>query len=98
MFNWNKTRTVDDFERISARIRAEEPILKQDTVSCEICKCLLKKDDAKEVNTRTDMGSLSWYYCQTHKKPYTRIWSGLYFGQVEMTEDGTPVGYVKKKI
>lgn len=77
-------------------------------VSCETCKCLLYKSDARMVL----VNGVEVYYCQAHKKPYTRIRGGAqqydwgsvtdytpirYFGEVEMTEDGTPVGYKKIK-
>ena len=43
------------------------------------------------------------YVCDTHKKPYERIYMShfgpnTYYGKVMMHEDGTPIGYEKVKV
>jgi len=67
-----------------------------EVVKCLECSALVSIEDA--YTTRHNY----WveYYCRAHKKPYSRFsvsLSGLrYYGEVEMLEDGTPVGYIKK--
>lgn len=86
-----------------------EFIKKDDIVSCHECKCLLKKEDAQVVLYHR-LGETKYYFCEAHKKPYNKVvpsFVGLnisgkagvreinrYYGEVEMTEDGTPI--VKK--
>lgn len=76
--------------------------------SCETCGCLIEIGEEQEVrfNTFTSfvygLGYTSSYYCKSHKKPYNKFYLDFdgerrYHGEVEMCEDGTPVGYVKKK-
>lgn len=69
-------------------------------VTCEHCKCWLNEEDAQRVKTPF----LTHYYCQAHKVPYSRIKFDFYsdtprryFKEVEVTEDGEPVGFTKVK-
>ncbi len=77
-------------------------------VKCETCKHWIDKEDAQKVTTNvvsfTTSSNSMLYYCPMHKKPYTQKLMFIrvdtetkYFGKVEMTEDGTPVGYKKIK-
>ena len=76
----------------------------KDKVKCRECRCWLDKSDSHEVDVCYGMDTQ--YYCHAHKKPYSRIilpgWYGVlgdsaprYFGEVQMTEGGIPVGYKK---
>jgi hypothetical protein len=67
--------------------------------SCDECGCLIKTGDAQKVT-----GTYTVFYCGKCRKPYNRhlMWCGVdavdrFFGEVEMTKDGTPIGYTKKK-
>lgn len=72
-----------------------------DKVKCYECKLWTDKTDASKVSGLGMFGLINDWYCPTHKKPYTRIIraspNSLYFGEVLMEEDGTPVGYQKIK-
>lgn len=70
-----------------------------ETVSCEECKCILYKVNAEKViYNHRDI-----YYCQAHKKPYSRVlhvegWLRAdgkddvhYYAEVEVTKEGTPL-------
>lgn len=88
-----------------------EFIKKDDTVSCHECKCLLKKEDAQVVLYHS-LGETKYYFCGAHRKPYNKVVRSFvgphtsgkagvieinkYYGEVEMTEDGTPI--VKAKV
>jgi len=72
-----------------------------ENVKCEECKHLIERSDAQEIKV-----AYSWsrdkgvyYYCPMHKKSYDRVlegfWGILYFGEVEMDKNGTPIGYTK---
>lgn len=73
----------------------------EEVVKCDECFCWLDKKDAQEVNVSwVDMNHCwSRYYCGAHKKPYTELCQSFgertYYGEIQMNEDGTPVGYVK---
>ncbi len=74
----------------------------KDKVKCETCRCWLDKGDAQEVRGLL-FGAL-YYYCIVHAKPYSEIllkWlpseTTRYFGKIEMTVDGEPIGYQKIK-
>lgn len=68
-------------------------------VKCEECKHYVDKSDAFSVKIWSDFGETIMWYCPMHKKPYTSYIHAyptyLYFGEVSMSEDGTPVGYKK---
>ncbi len=80
-------------------------IKKEETVSCEECKCLLLEKDAQvvEVVSHYSFGyggySTDTYYCKTHMKPYYKkvnsMFENILFAEIKVTEDGTPIGYVK---
>lgn len=67
-------------------------------VKCRECKHWVDVDDAQKVS---DNFSSTDYYCLMHKRPFNRVeyhWGDVppqYFGEVEMSPDGTPVGYIK---
>ena len=74
-----------------------------ETVKCDECKHIIEKEDAQCVITK-DIYSPSYiltssnYYCPMHKKPYSRIVDRIgesYYAELEVSEDGTPVGYTK---
>lgn len=74
-------------------------------VKCAECRCFLEKGDAYKVTESSGFwiyGSRETkYYCLEHRKPYSRmnVWRDgcSYYGEIQMNEDGTPVGYVKAK-
>jgi hypothetical protein len=70
----------------------KEPAL--DLVSCDTCKCLLKRKDAQKVWNEM--------YCQSHRKPYESkeyipfsFDAFRYYSRFEVSQDGTPIGYKK---
>lgn len=76
------------------------------TVKCETCSCLLLKGDAQRIEVVNS--SLAYYipselfYCKVHEKPYDSITIAVdlhkfYFSKIAVSEDGTPIGYVKEK-
>lgn len=73
-----------------------------DKVKCDTCKHWIDKEDAQNVwhYGAYIIGRIDNWYCPEHKKPYTHYFFGnptsLYFGEVSMSEDGTPTGYIKK--
>jgi len=79
--------------------------VKSEQVKCEECKHWVDTSDAHMVRRYSPLGMFEQYYCPMHKKPYNEVIVGFfpysegawYFGRVKMTEDGTPVGYVKQK-
>jgi len=94
---------------ISKREKCPDPFA--DKVKCEVCKCWLNKGDAHIVNRfPTHILPPESFFCQVHKKPYSRVFVGRdlepylnerfpeiskYYGEVEMTETGEPIGYTK---
>lgn len=70
-------------------------------VKCEECKHWVDKTDASVVSYSGSFGYYYSYFCSMHKKPYTRTITAfprnLFFGEVLMEQDGTPVGYEKIK-
>jgi hypothetical protein len=77
----------------------------ENKVKCSDCHCWLGKVDAQKVGIHYDF---SWYeasqafYCGAHRKPYFKIKLGSsfpvppqYFGEIQMTEAGEPIGYKK---
>lgn len=76
----------------------------KDKVKCEKCKCWLDKSDAQEVRIEGGMVVFSEFYCPIHRVPYDRVrYDGHFYlpphfyREVEVLEDGTPIGYEKKK-
>lgn len=72
-----------------------------EVVKCEDCKFLISKKDAQVVYIYTDFLNDEIYYCLGHRKPYDSVNKkpdrNNYFGKVQMSEDGTPIGYEKIK-
>lgn len=78
-----------------------------ETVSCEVCKHVILKTDAQKIKHTPYSGAM-WsipahmtYYCPEHKRKYDKSYVGYGFSlhflkEMEVEEDGTPVGYVKK--
>jgi len=70
-----------------------------DKVKCNECKLWVDKSDASKVRHLGLFGEVVEWYCPTHKKPYTSyivaMPSNLYYGEVRMEADGTPIGYKK---
>lgn len=73
----------------------------KDRVKCQECKHWIDRSDASIVKTVSSWGIHEYWYCPMHKKSYNSFFSGhpknIYFGEVQMEEDGTPVGYIRKK-
>lgn len=71
-----------------------------DKTKCATCKHWIDKKDAQNVWYYGMFGRVDNYYCPEHKKPYTHYIhaypTNLYYGEVSMSEDGTPNGYVKE--
>lgn len=89
MINWNKPQNA----------ACPDPFV--DKVKCEECKHWIDRDDASKVKAHHLLSRpFDEWYCPMHKKPYdektTYIYPHRYYGRVEMEEDGTPVGYIKK--
>lgn len=83
----------------SRDIDADEPIKYQ--AKCETCNCYIDR-----INQVTVYGfqQEEVYYCNTHKKPYNKILKSIfydspvvYFAELQVNENGEPVGYTKKK-
>lgn len=73
-----------------------------DKVKCAECKHWIDKSDSSSVRI-VGLYSDMLYYCPMHKKAYDESWvttllHPLYFGRVQMNDQGIPLGYVKKKI
>lgn len=74
-------------------------------VKCEECKHYVDKYDAQEIkeNTRSLYwdGTKTLYYCPMHRKPYQRVrhssYGTSYYAEVQVEEDGTPLGFAPKK-
>ena len=70
-----------------------------DKVKCDDCRCWMDKSDAKRLEVSADWLVYDEYYCQAHKKPYSRtkryylkdtaIWK--FFAEVEVNESGVPI-------
>lgn len=68
----------------------------KEVVSCETCKCLVKKEDAQQVFVlHMSSSRLYYYYCREHEKPYYKQLDTRYYASIEVSEDGTPIGYIK---
>lgn len=69
-------------------------------VKCSECNCLIEINDAQCINH--SMG-LDKYYCKKHQKPYKRVstcfyncvFNLKYYAEIEVDENGIPVGYIK---
>lgn len=72
------------------------------TVSCDTCKCLLKKEDAQVVTGKGLFinGLYMFYFCKSHRVKYdsfTNVYNGkMYMKNIPVTSDGEPVGYIKE--
>lgn len=68
-------------------------------VKCNECKAWIDKTDASTVKSFGLFGETADYYCPVHKKPYARYIlaypNNIYFAEIEVDEDGVPVGYKK---
>lgn len=76
---------------------------KEDTVSCDTCKCLLNKSDSyivKRVSTAWSLIQEEYYdelfYCQKCKPNYTKEIDGDYYKELQVDIKGEPIGYKKK--
>ena len=85
----------------------KQKVIKDEYVSCETCKCLLKREDAQAI---IDVGILSAemnrYYCGAHTKNYNKsLWKinslnnfcKVYYKDFKVNEHGEPIGYKKIK-
>ncbi len=81
-----------------------------DKVKCGTCKHWIDKVDAQEITVSTIFGvGFKTYFCPMHKLPYTiarHYFTGgdlggksyiKYYVELEVSKDGTPVGYTKIK-
>lgn len=77
-------------------------------VPCEDCKCLMYKKHAQEIDyifkwVFAPSKESKRYYCPNHKKNYDSqvyghdSYRSLYFKEMEVDENGEPVGYKKIK-
>ena len=79
----------------------------KDKVNCEECRGWFDVEDCQEIKTVGFHSNYLNFYCPTHKKDYDKKYSysfkkdGLthlgfsYFKELEVSEDGTPIGYKK---
>lgn len=79
-----------------------ELTVQPETVECDTCKHLIRREVAQRVEVELYTTIERWY-CPEHKKPYSKVFYRTYlggspiayYGEVQMTEDGTPIGYMK---
>lgn len=97
------SRNYLSYQRIETCMKKSELENGENYVECADCGHIVSTRTVQTVYH--PYGSTS-VYCSIHKKPYTRVMYSMfggglkYFGEVEMTADGTPIGYkkiVKKK-
>ena len=96
---WGR-KNKDDFLLKPYHLEINKTSITQETVSCNQCYCLIDKKNAQRV---VNVAFGDRYYCGAHRKPYNRIvpinlWGDekiQYWGEIQMNEDGTPVGYKK---
>lgn len=84
--------------------KKEIELEKQDlTESCAKCKHIVLKKDMTSVQWTSTLyvrySGVEWY-CPEHKPGYSRLFSlgfshHQYFKEMEVSEDGTPIGYIK---
>jgi len=70
-------------------------------VSCNACKCLINEEAAFKVYVTYDSRYIfpndEVYYCHSCKPAYSSKIFDKYFKELEVTEQGEPVGYIKRK-
>jgi len=110
IIGWSIGSIMESYKEEKRRKEEDEkPILiyteMKNKVICETCKCWLSKEDAQRVHVIAYWDDY-FYYCRSHKKPYAKLVIGddrkdknliQYYREVEVTEDGIPVGYKKIK-
>ena len=71
-----------------------------EAVACSECGVMVLNRMAQSV-------SVGWYgsglrYCQAHRKSYSKMFDlpggQRYYAELRVSEDGTPIGYVKEKV
>jgi len=94
---WLVSEGIDKYEAYKKRKHEAEQLAERvrNQVSCETCKCLMNKEEAYEVIQRREVGNL--YYCQSCKPAYGLKKDNKFYKVLEVTEQGEPVGYIKKK-
>lgn len=74
-------------------------IKEPDEVKCDTCKHKIDRIDAQTIK----FGYITETYCPEHKKPYSKIktndfnYNRRYYAELEVDEQGVPVGYKKIK-
>ena len=75
---------------------------KEEYVSCDTCKCLLKKENAQNIPVQNKIFGPDFImnYCNSHKVKFESAavdYDGKMrmYSTFEVSEDGTPVGYKK---
>ena len=85
-------------EKPAEKVVETEP----EEVHCVECGVRLLKSKAQRVVGSSWSGSGDNYYCEAHKKPYESFTffssKHMFFKEIEVTEDGTPIGYTKIKL
>lgn len=70
----------------------------EDYVTCSTCGVVVEKKSAQNILCEGWVVVTSWY-CDTHKKPYDRIYVGrggaTYYKNMVVGQDGVPIGYKK---
>lgn len=69
-------------------------------VSCDTCKCLMNKEEAYSVRYYPYVFYYDItfkYYCKIHAPKYEKQYYDKFYKELEVTEQGEPVGYIKKK-
>lgn len=65
--------------------------------SCHICKCLIRGYEGYCVKPEGTSSYPITYYCHKCKPKYETTNNTNYYRKLRVTEDGEPVGYIKKK-
>lgn len=78
----------------------EEYLKQEDVVSCETCKCLIKKDGAYIVELN-GIYKRNLYYCNKCRPKYKKMdmfcstGEIFYYKELRVDENGVPIGYKK---
>lgn len=68
-------------------------------VKCNECAHWIDETDAQKVSVDASYNSYVRTYCPLHRRAYSRMsvygMSVIYFAEVSVSEDGTPIGYKK---
>ena len=72
-----------------------------EAVACTECGVMVLNRMAQSVSVGYGSGPR---YCQAHRKSYSKMFEAnvlggrRYYAELQVSEDGTPIGYVKEKV